>query len=197
MLLVNDILCLSLQSLQKVKHSNPSKWRASEPTTSHRCKTHQHLNTDPVMSLVQTVASVPLELSSVKYWACVWLCVCVCVCVSVRVADSVSHPSHGPKNEPHGFPKMEGKWQLRMLEAWPWWEWGCWSSNWAKSGDSGGINLLLNQGRMTQGYRAGKAPFFSLSTVFECDDSNLCAHHLYLQCSRLLGITFTVPEPMR
>lgn len=31
----------------------------------------------------------------------------------------------------------------------------------AKNGDSGGINLLLNQGRMTQGYRAEKDPFLS------------------------------------
>lgn len=36
---------------------------------------------------------------------------------------------------------------------------GCRSSNWAKSGDSGGINPLLNQGGMTQGFRAEKAHF--------------------------------------
>jgi len=90
---------------------------------------------------------VPLELNSVKSRACVH--------GSVRVARAME-----PKNEPSGFPKMEGKWQLGMLEAWPWWECECRSSNRAKSGDSGGINLLLNSGRMTEGHRAGKAPYF-------------------------------------
>lgn len=41
------------------------------------------------------------------------------MCMAVCVADCLSHPSHGPKNETHGFPKMEAKWQLRMLEARP------------------------------------------------------------------------------
>lgn len=82
------------------------------------------------------------------------MCVCVCYCLS--------HPSPGPKNEPHGFPNMEGKWQLRMPEARAWWERGSWSSNRAKSRDRGGINLPLAQGRMTQGFRAEQAPFFPL-----------------------------------
>lgn len=52
-------------------------------------------------------------------------------------------------------------------------------------------------GRMTQGCGAEKSFLFffccffflsrPLSTVFECEDWNLCAHHLYLQCSRAAG----------
>ena len=114
------------------------------------------------------------------------------VCVA---ADCLRYTNRRHKKDPHGFPKMEGKWQLRMLEAWPWWEWDYCSSNWAKTGDSGGIKLLLNQRGMTLGNRGQKDPFFpSFSTVFDCEDSNLCAHQLYLHCSRLLGILFIDPQ---
>lgn len=68
---------------------------------------------------------------------------------------STAHVCHKTQKKiPHGFWKMREKWQLRMPEAWPWWDWEERSFNWAKSRDRGSINLQLTHGTTTQGYTA-------------------------------------------